>query len=269
VRSGSAATDHPTVDVALDVTVDTVLRGLVTLVQPVRGLRSSLDPILLATFLRPPFGRFVDIGCGAGALGFSLAALDDGATGVMVEIQPRLAALAEAGRGRNPFAARLQIVQADVRRSIGPAPLVLGTFDLVVTNPPFRALAGGVLSPDPERAQANHEVTLALDEWLDAAAALRAPAGRIAVVYPAERLADLERGLKARGLTPRRLRLCAPNAARTPTRVLLEAGVAAAGGPVVEPPLVLHETGGGFTAEVRRLLGDGNPSLRDPQLARS
>jgi tRNA1(Val) A37 N6-methylase TrmN6 len=230
---------------------------------------------LLATFVGRPCGRFVDIGCGAGALGFSLAALDDAATGVMVEIQPRLAALAERGRGHNPFAARVQIVRADVRQAVGLTPLTRGAFDLVATNPPFRAVAGGVVSPDPERAQANHEVTLALAEWLDVAAALRAPGGRIAVVYPADRLAELEAGLRARGLSPLRSRLCAPNATRAPTRVLLEAGVAAASGggnppmPVVEPVLVLHEADGGYTPEVRRLLGDGNPPLRGSQLARS
>ena len=31
-----------------------------------------------------------------------------------------------------------------------------------------------------------------MSEWLDAAVDLRAPAGRIAVVYPADRLAELE-----------------------------------------------------------------------------
>ena len=56
-----------------EVTIDTLLRGRVTLVQPARGFRSSLDPLLLAAFVRPPFGRFVDIGCGTGALSFALS----------------------------------------------------------------------------------------------------------------------------------------------------------------------------------------------------
>src|SRR3954463_14791260 len=69
------------------ITVDTLLRGRVTLLQPARGFRSSVDPLLLSAFVRPPFGRFVDIGCGTGTLAFSLAALDAMATGVAVELQ--------------------------------------------------------------------------------------------------------------------------------------------------------------------------------------
>ena len=56
------------------ITTDTLLRGRVTLLQPTRGFRSSLDPVLLAAFVGPPFGRFVDIGCGTGAVAFLLAA---------------------------------------------------------------------------------------------------------------------------------------------------------------------------------------------------
>jgi len=249
-------------------TVDTVLRGLVALVQPARGFRSSLDPILLAGFVRPPFGRFVDVGCGTGALGFCLAALDATATGVMVEIQPRLAALAESGRARNPFAGRVRIVQADVRSAVGRPPFDRGGFDLVATNPPYRALGAGVASPDPERAQANHEVSLTLDEWLDVAATLRAPRGRLAVVYPVDRLAELEAGLRARALAPVRLRLCVPRADRPATRVLLEAAAVGQQPLVVEPPLVLHEADGRYTPEARLLLGDGNPQPPSPQLPR-
>ena len=36
-----------------EITTDTLLRGRVTLLQPRRGFRSSLDPVLLARFLAP------------------------------------------------------------------------------------------------------------------------------------------------------------------------------------------------------------------------
>ena len=90
-----------------EITVDTLYRERVTLLQPARGYRASLDPVLLAAFVRPPFGRFADIGCGTGAVAFSLADRDPGASGVAIELQPRLAALARQGVIRNGFAPRL------------------------------------------------------------------------------------------------------------------------------------------------------------------
>ena len=124
-----------------EVTYDTLLRGRVGLYQPARGFRSSLDPVLLAGFVAPPFGRFLDIGCGTGALSFLLLARDPAASGVGVEIQPRLAALAERGRARNGFEARLELRQGDVRAQSG-----LGLFNLIATNPPYRPLGKGVVS---------------------------------------------------------------------------------------------------------------------------
>ena len=252
--------DDPPVEGSI--TVDTLLRGRVTLLQPARGYRSSLDPVLLAAFVRPPFGRFVDIGCGTGALSFLLAAIDDTASGVGVELQPRLASLASAGLARNPFADRVKILEADVRTAVGQMPLGRAAFDLVATNPPYRTVSGGVPSPHPERARAHHEVTLALDEWLDAAAALVRPAGRVAVVFPVEREHALFSGLVARGFAPTRWRRVHPHRDRPAARLLMEAE--AAGGAVgiaamlpPEPPLVVHEPDGGFTAEVRRILGEG------------
>jgi tRNA1Val (adenine37-N6)-methyltransferase len=234
-------------EVLEEVTFDTLLRGRVGLYQPARGFRSSLDPVLLASFVAPPFGRFLDIGCGTGALSFLLLARDPAAAGVGVEIQPRLAALAEKGRAHNGFESRLEVRGGDVRR------MALGRFDLVATNPPYRPLGTGVLSPDSERSIANHEVALTLAGWLDVATAALAPSGRLCVVFPAERLAELRAGLQLRDLPITRQRLVHPQAGLAPSRVLIEAR--RTGDLVVEPPLVLHENGA-FTPEVKRMVGD-------------
>ena len=250
--SSSSSDDFPAADAF---TVDTLLRGRVTLLQPARGFRSSLDPLLLSAFVRPPFGRFVDIGCGTGALAFSLAALDPGATGVGIEIQPRLRALAARALARNDFAPRVEIVEGDVRGSVGRAPLSRASFDLVATNPPFRLVAGGVVSPDRERAQAHHEVTLTLTEWLDAALALMKPSGRLAVVFAAPRLPELLAELGARGLRARRLRLVHPTPDKPAVRLLLEAQRGGERSFELEPPLFLRGPAG-HSEEVRRMLGE-------------
>jgi tRNA1Val (adenine37-N6)-methyltransferase len=243
---------------APDATTDTLLRGRVTLLQPQRGFRSSLDPVLLARFVRPPFGRFVDIGCGTGAVSFVLMADDQAASGVGVELQPRLARLAAAGRERNRLGERLEIIEGDIRSCASPA-LGAGRFDLVVTNPPFRPVARGVSSPDHERAMANHEVTLSLLEWLARAAELVRPGGRVAVIYPAERMAELLAGMAARDLQPVRLRAVHPHVDRAAGRILVEAHRASRRALTVEPPLVVHAGPGAaggrdFTPEVAAIL---------------
>jgi tRNA1Val (adenine37-N6)-methyltransferase len=236
-----------------DTTVDTLLRGRVTLVQPRRGFRSSLDPLLLARFLAAPHGRFLDIGCGTGALSFTLLADDPAASGVGVELQPRLAHLAGLGRERNGVVQRYQIIEGDIR-TLAVA-LAATPFDLVATNPPFRVTGRGVTSPDGERARANHEVTLTLAEWLDCAARLLRPGGRLAVIYAADRLPELLAGMVERDLAPARLRAVHPLVDRPAVRVLVEAHRQSRRALVVEPPLVLHLDGEGrFTDEAASIL---------------
>ncbi len=239
------------------VTADALLQGRVRLYQPARGARMSLDPVLLAGFLAPPYGRFLDIGCGAGPLAFLLLARDPAASGVGVEIQPRLAALAVRGRDENGWGARLRVVEADVRVAAGA--LGEGTFDLVATNPPYRTPDVSPPSPNPERALAHHEIALRLNEWIEVAARAIRPGGRVAAVLPAPRAAELLAALRARGLAPARIRYTHPHAGAAASRVLLEAVAARSGSvaaPLEEAPLVVHEADGGFTPEVRRMLGE-------------
>ncbi|MGA7744644.1 MAG: methyltransferase [Polyangia bacterium] len=236
-----------------DVTHDTLLRGRVKLIQPARGFRSSLDPVLLAGFIQAPYGHFLDIGCGTGALSFLLLARDSAATGLGVEIQSRLAGLAARSVRANGFGARFAVVAADVREA---ERVPRAAFDLVASNPPFRPLGKGVLPPHAERSLAHHEVALTLAEWLEGAQAALRPEGRLAAIYPADRFDEMRAALATRGLTMARLRMVQARAGAQASRFCFEARRSALVAETrTEAPLVVHEDGK-YSAEVRAMLGE-------------
>jgi tRNA1Val (adenine37-N6)-methyltransferase len=224
-----------------EITSDTLRAGRVRIFQPARGARMSLDPVLLEGFLPPPHGRFLDIGCGTGALSFLLLARDPAATGVGVELQPRLAALATRGRDANGWQARLEVVVGDVKM-LGDR-LGAASFDLVATNPPYRTVTGSRRPPDEERALSHQEIALALADWVGCAARAVRPGGRVAAIFPAERTADLLAELRARDLNPCRLRPVYPRAGEPASRVLVEAERGGRRPLVLEPPLIVHAQG--------------------------
>ena len=136
----------------------------------------SLDPVLLAGFLAPPYGRFLDIGCGAGPLSFLLLARDPDAIGrrrrdPAAARRPRAAAGATTTGGRRGWRSS-KATSASAGRKSTPA-----AFDLVVTNPPYRTVESSPPSPDRERALAHHEITLRLAGVDRRRGARRAPFG--------------------------------------------------------------------------------------------
>ena len=233
-------------------TRDTLLRGRVTVFQPTRGYRFSLDPVLLSGFVSQPYGRFVDLGAGCGVLSFLLLARDSRAIATAVEIQPGLAELASQGALENGITSRFTLVPGDFLVWAGSQSRC--AFDLVASNPPFYQVDGGHISPVRQRALAHHEIALALTDWTAASARLLTPQGRFAVVFPAERRDALLVALAAQGFRDVRVRLVRTKADRPAHRVLVEA---CRGGARVrtEPDLVVHH-GAEFSPEVKSYLGE-------------
>jgi tRNA1Val (adenine37-N6)-methyltransferase len=235
-----------------DETLDPILRGLVQVLQRRRGYRFSLDAVLLAQFAaRTPAEQAVDLGTGSGVVALLLAALGGARRVTGLELQPGLAALARRSVALNGLEERVAIVEGDLRDSRA---LPRQGFDLVLSNPPFRPADRGDRSPDPERALARHEIAATLADVARAAKRLVRSNGRVCLIYPAARMAETFHALGAAGLCPRVLRIVHPRAAEPAELFLVESRPAKAGPLVVQPPLVVFEADGRYTAELRRML---------------
>lgn len=89
---------------------------------------------LLLSAVRPrDAGRLLDLGCGYGAAGIVLAARAPRARVLLVDINPRAAALAAENINLNA------VPNAEARCGDGCAPVAGMKFDVVVFNPPIRA----------------------------------------------------------------------------------------------------------------------------------
>lgn len=229
---------------------DSLLGGRLRIVQPRRGHRVGTDAVLLAASVAPAPGEAVyDLGAGVGAVGLMLAAR--GAAAVLVEREPELAALARRNIALNQFEHRVRVVEADLlapaaaRRAAG---LARESADLVVTNPPFLDEASARASPSVLRAAAHHLPAGGFERWISAAADLLRPSGRLALIHRADRL-DLCLSRLGRGFGALAVRPVHPRAGEPATRILISAVKGSRAPLALLPPLVLHEAGGGFTAE--------------------
>jgi len=236
---------------------DRLLDGRVVLRQPVAGYRSAIDPVFLAAAVPArPGERVLDLGCGVGAAALCLLARVPGLQVVGLELQAELARAAGENARLNGQGDHVLAIVGDVRRP--PPRLAPGSFDHVLCNPPHHAAARGRPSADPARARANREDGAGLADWVAAAAAMVRPKGSVSFVHRADRLDELLGALRGR-LGETVVFPLWPGGGRPAKRVVLRARKDVATPLALLPGLVLHEAGGGFTAEAEAVLRGARP----------
>lgn len=217
--------------------------------------------------------RVCDLGCGAGAVLVLMAARLPDARFLGLEAIPRIAEMAERTLVLNGLTDRASILAGDLRRSALSIPE--GSADLVVSNPPYRAVAETErirepvesLSRDQELRIAREEHLLPLEDLVRHAARLLKPGAPLALVHHPSRLPDLLETLRRHRLEPECLRLVHPLPDRAPTGLFLVAvRDGRPGGFRVGPPLVILSAPGVPSDEMECLYGRDRPlSLADPE----
>lgn len=236
-------------------TRDALFNGDLLLYQFKGGYRFSIDAVLLAGLTTVQANdRIIDLGTGCGVVPLILAHRKRGQTWVGVEIQPELAELARRNIAANGWDARIHILRLDFREIAGH--LSSGSFDLVVSNPPYRRLTSGRINPNPQRAMARHELTASLEDVCAAAGFLLSDGGRMALVYPASRLAHLLTVVCRHGFAPKRL-TCIHSRESSPAALIhLECRKAGGEELQVYPPLYVYRDNGQFSEAVQKLYRD-------------
>ncbi len=188
-------------------TSDTLFGGRLIVCQDEKGYRFSIDAVLLAGLTRiKKEDRVIELGTGCGVIPLVLAYRKKTEHKIVgVEIQQELAALAAKNVNDNNLGDLIEIHQLDLREV--SSRFKAGSFDLVLSNPPYRKPGTGRINPDRQKALARHELTATMADVLDAAAYLLRQGGRVALIYPAARLANLLRSAIDHGLSPKRLTL--------------------------------------------------------------
>jgi len=236
---------------------DSLFDGRLSCLQHRRGYRFSVDAVLVAHYLPPCQGTVVlDLGTGCGII--SLIMMYRWGERIKeltaLEIQPGLAALARRNFEANAFHDKCRVVEGDLRQIA--AILAPESFSQVVCNPPFYRHGSGRTSVNQEALAARHQILCGLDEIVGAAAFALRTGGSLAMIYPAEALAELTVALAAGGLEIKRLQCVYsyPDPAEPARMVLVQAVKRAGRGGQILPPLYIYgQRHGAYSQEMQRL----------------
>jgi len=231
---------------------DTLLGGRVRFRQPQRGERASIDPVLLAAAVPAAEGdSVIDVGCGSGAASLCLAARLPSVRVTGIDRERHLVRLAGDNILLNGMGQRVSAMTGDLLHP--PPRLEPGTFAHAMANPPFLEEGRATPSPDPGKAGARIEGAADLGAWIRFAVAMVRAKGTITLIHRADRLEQVLTRLvglvgeivifplwPGTGKPARRIIVRARKGVATPTRLM--------------PGLVLHESGGRYTAAADAVL---------------
>ncbi|WP_417243897.1 tRNA1(Val) (adenine(37)-N6)-methyltransferase [Celeribacter sp.] len=218
-----------------DETCDDFLGGRVRLVQPAKGYRAGVDPVLLAAATGAQAGQqILELGCGAGAASLCLNARVSGLSFVGIEMQAEYAGLARRNAQAN--GAAMQVIEADLRHL--PPEVKARRFDHVIANPPYYQRGKSTSAQD-----AGRDVALGGDTplaaWVDVAARRLAPKGYLTMIQKADRLPDVLGALSGR-LGSVRVLPVQPRVARPAQLVIVQARKGGRADFVLQAPLMMH-----------------------------
>ncbi len=240
-------------DGTIATTLDRLLGGRVVLEQPVAGFRAAIDAVLVAAAVEArPGSRVLDAGCGTGAATLCLARRRPDLALVGLERDPAAAALAVRNVERNARGGVVEVVQGDL---LEPPAAVKGSFDAVLTNPPFNA-ADGRAAAQPSRAAAMVDA-VGPAAWLGACLRRLAPGGRLVLIHRADRLPAVLAALEPMAGAIEIVPLWPGPEAASAKRVIVRCRKGARGPAILSRGLVLHDRAGNFSEAAEAILRHG------------
>lgn len=225
------------------------------LIQSKKYFCFTTDSILLADFCRVKKGdRCVDLGAGQGILSVLLASRADVSCVEAVEIQPELCEILRRNVELNRLG-HLYVHQSDLRELF----LEKGSYDVVISNPPYEPEQSGTVNLQNPVAMARHEQACRLEDVIKAGLGLLRFGGCMYMCLRPNRLCDVVTSARQYGGELKQLRFVQPYEDKKPNLMLMQIRKGGKPDLTVLPPLVMYESPGRESHEMKRIYqGDFN-----------
>lgn len=247
-----------------DERIDELERNGYSIIQNQRGFCFGMDAVLLTGFTQVKKGEIVvDLGTGTGIIPILLEAKTEGEKFIGLEIQPRVAQMAEKSVFLNGLEEKIRIISGDLREifketenpDLKELKKLSGKINVVTSNPPYMKSGFGLKNPDETLALARHELECTLRDVCKAASKLLMSKGRFYMVHRPLRLPEIIVEMKSERLEPKRIKPVYPFIDSKASMVLIEAVKDAREECHFEKPLIIYKEPGKYTEEIYEIYG--------------
>ena len=219
-------------------------------IQNKNGFCFGMDAVLLSDFAKniKRNATVLDLGTGTGIIPILLCGKTELKKVIGVEIQEEVAKMAKKSILLNGLEGRFEILNCNIKEL--NKIYKKQTFDVIVTNPPYKKQDSGIVNENEKKVISRHEITANLEDFIKIAKDLLKDKGEIYMVHRPERLVDILELMRKYRIEPKVLKMVCPNKNKEPNLVLIKGVKNAKPFLKIEKNLYVYDTENKYTKEI-------------------
>ena len=233
---------------------DLEINGL-KIVQNEKWFCFGVDAVLLSDFAKKmkKGAKLLDLGTGTAILPILLSAKTDYEKAVGVEVQEELCKMARKSVILNGLENRIEILCKNIKEL--NENFEKNTFDVVVTNPPYKKERSGIINENIQKVISRHEIEANLEDFIKISFDLLKDKGEFYMVHHPERLTDILFYMRKYKIEPKNLKFVFSRQNKIPKLVLIKGVKNAKDFLNVDPNLYIYDDNGNYTDEFLKIYG--------------
>lgn len=221
------------------------------IIQDKEGFCFGIDSIILSEFAKDikKNSKVIDLGTGTGIISFLLLAKTNISNIVGVEVQQEVYDMVNRNIKLNNLENKFKVINCDVKNILEN--VERESFDVVVTNPPYKKVNTGGTNENRKKLISRHEILADIYDFINASGKILKDHGILYMVHRPERLSDIFYGLRQCKIEPKKIRFVYSKEDSDAAKLVLIKAVKNGGSFLkVDKPLIIYKNDGSYSEEI-------------------
>ncbi len=223
------------------------------IIQNVEGFCFGIDSVLLSDFAKniKNDALVMDLGTGTGIIPTLLCAKTKLKKVIGIEIQEEVCEMANRSIELNNLKDKFEIINDNILNL--NKKYEKNTFDVVITNPPYKKKDSGILNENDKKIISRHEVTASLEDFINVAKEMLKDKGEFYMVHRTERLVDILSIMRSYKIEPKVLRFVFSEKNQPPKLILIKGIKNARPFLKIDKNLYIYDDNKNYSEEIKKI----------------
>ena len=230
------------------------------IIQNTNGFCFGIDAVLLSDYAKniKKDAKVLDLGTGTGIISILLCGKIKLSKIIGVEVQQEVADMAKRSAKLNNLEDKFEIINENIINL--DKIYERNSFDVIVTNPPYKKENTGILNEEEKKLISRHEILAKLEDYIKISNKLLKDKGEFYMVHRPERLVDIMSYMRQYKIEPKEIRFVCSHNNESPKLVLIKGVKNAKPFLKFKENLYIYNKDGSYTEEIYKIYNKENKS---------